>query len=546
MRSRERLNENNLRKFPGRLAFRDYGVITDSAHLDLQLGVRLMPKLNVHCLESRDTPAFLSGAEIVVGADAGSPALVRLIDPATQIEQATFLAFDANFYGGVRVAVGDVTGDGYPDLICAAGPSGGPVIKIYDGQTGATSSFFAYGSGFTGGVNIATGDVNGDGVDEIITGAGASGGPQVTVFNASGTALFNFFAYQSEVRSGVRVAAGDVTGDGKADIVTGPGYGGGPDIRVFDLTTGGSVRPRNGFFAYGSSFTGGVYVAAGDVDGDGVAEIVTGAGPGGAPQVSVFEGGGQQINSFFAYGTDFLGGVRVSTAQLTTDKQAQILTVAGTGGASQVNVYNVPNANPITSMFAFRMNQTTGFFIAGSPERLNIPSTPAATVDNAYANLQPATQATQPLTPITTTTQPYAYNDQYYSSYPWWWYGTGLGLGGFGGFGGFGGYYGGYYGPSYFDAPGLYAPLNSFYAPTFFDEPTYFDPGYYDPGTTFDDPGYYDPSGYPIDSNYYDTGFSDGFFDDGSFTGSGGFGSDYGFDDYGFDDYGFGGGFFDF
>ena len=501
-----------------------------------------MPKLTVHRLEARETPAFLSGAEIAVGADAGSPSVVRLIDPATQIEQSSFLAFDPNFYGGVRVAIGDVTGDGYPDLVCAAGPSAGPVVKIYDGKTGATSSFFAFGSTFSGGVNIAVGDVNGDGRDEIIAGAGASGGPQVTVFNSSGTALYNFFAYQSEVRSGVRVSAGDVTGDGKADIVTSPGYGGGPDVRVFDLTTaaGGSVRPRNGFFAYGASFTGGVYVATGDVDGDGKAEIITGAGPGGGPQVSVFNGDGRQVNSFFAYSTDFLGGVRVAAAELTGDKKAEILTVAGTGGASQVNVYELPNANPTTSLFAFPTNQTTGFFVAGSPERLNIASSSATVVANSYANLQPVDRANQTLTQSPSDSQiTIINNNNNNSSYPWWLYGAGLG------FGGFGGYYGNRYGSAFFDGPGLYAPLSSVYAPTFFQSPAYYgDPSYLSVpsiGGGGVDPGYYNPGGYPLDSNFYDPGFSSNSFSDSSFASN-----DFGGGDFFGGGSDFGGGFFNF
>jgi hypothetical protein len=140
----------------------------------------------VELLEGRDVLAFLSGAEVVVGAGPGGPPLVQLIDPSTGVVQDQFLAFDSTFYGGVRVAVGDVTGDGYPDLVVAAGPGGGPQVKVYNGQTGAVvSSFFAYDSGFTGGGNVAIGDVYGNGVDEIITGPGTVGGPEVNVFNIS-------------------------------------------------------------------------------------------------------------------------------------------------------------------------------------------------------------------------------------------------------------------------------------------------------------------------------------------------------------------------
>ena len=78
------------------------------------------------------------------------------------------------------------------------------------------------------------------------------------------------------------MAAGDVNGDGHADIITGAGAGGGPHVSVF---SGTDLSILASFFAYDPAFTGGVTVAAGDVNGDGLADIVTGAGAGGGPHV---------------------------------------------------------------------------------------------------------------------------------------------------------------------------------------------------------------------------------------------------------------------
>ena len=64
---------------------------------------------------------------------------------------------------------------------------------------------------------------------------------------------------------GVNVAAGDVTGDGIPDIIVGPGSGGGPNVKVFDGVTGAVVKD---FFAYDLTFMGGVFVGAGDFNGD--------------------------------------------------------------------------------------------------------------------------------------------------------------------------------------------------------------------------------------------------------------------------------------
>ena len=131
----------------------------------------------------------------------------------------------------------------------------------------AIDSFFAFQSSFTGGVRVAAGDVNGDGFADIITGAGAGGAPHVKVFTADPAggglqATKSFFAYPSAFTGGVRVAAGDVEGDGNADIIVAPGAGGGPLVKVFNGITGNTMQS---FFAYQSSFTGGVFVAYGQV-----------------------------------------------------------------------------------------------------------------------------------------------------------------------------------------------------------------------------------------------------------------------------------------
>jgi len=74
------------------------------------------------------------------------------------------------------------------------------------------------------------------------------------------------------------------------------------------------VEP-GGFMAYPEGFRGGVRVAALDVDGDGQAEILTGAGPGGGPHVRAIGPGLAEAASLFAYDPRFTGGVTVAGAE---------------------------------------------------------------------------------------------------------------------------------------------------------------------------------------------------------------------------------------
>ncbi|PIR95063.1 transporter, partial [Candidatus Falkowbacteria bacterium CG10_big_fil_rev_8_21_14_0_10_37_6] len=164
---------------------------------------------------------------------------------------------DKSFRNGVFVAAGDIDGDGTDEIIAGSGKDSLPKIKVFDGYGNLKSEFFAYAENFRGGVNVASGDIDGDGTDEIIAGAGNGGGPQVRIFDAKGVVKQQFFAYAENFRGGVNVASGDINQDGIDEIVTGAGQGGGPHVRVFDK----DHILLKGFFAYDNSMSGGVNVA---------------------------------------------------------------------------------------------------------------------------------------------------------------------------------------------------------------------------------------------------------------------------------------------
>src|SRR6266540_4239278 len=156
--------------------------------------------LSIELLEDRTVP---TSAMIAVGSGPGNLAIVRVIDSTTGADIRTFLPYGTTFTGGVNVALGNVNGDGTPDIITGVLGSGPSLIKVFDGATGIAIQDFIAFPGFLGGVSVAAGDVDNDGHADIIVGAGAGGGPHVKVFSGvTGAELASFFAYSPAFAGG--------------------------------------------------------------------------------------------------------------------------------------------------------------------------------------------------------------------------------------------------------------------------------------------------------------------------------------------------------
>jgi uncharacterized repeat protein (TIGR01451 family) len=182
---------------------------------------------------------------LAVGADAGGEPEGKVFGPQTGTLRFDFLAFDPSFHGGVRVAVGDINGDGIPDIIAAQGPgdlsSGDSLVHIYDGRTGQAlagplGSFDPF-PGFHGGLYVASADLNGDGFFDMVVAQDTGGQPRVKVYSGQdGRVLDDFLALDSSFAGGVRLAAGDVNGDGHS-----------PDRNTFSATTPRRAPPTSIF-----------------------------------------------------------------------------------------------------------------------------------------------------------------------------------------------------------------------------------------------------------------------------------------------------------
>ncbi|HQO11243.1 MAG: FG-GAP repeat protein [Parcubacteria group bacterium ADurb.Bin115] len=208
-------------------------------------------KINFIRLNPKDGVILLKKLAVWRGSGFTNGGFLRIFNSDGAQVRHGFFSYLSSLPSGSEILVDDFLNDGDNDYIFS---SDGKLFRQRHGQN--IWSLQPFAPGFKGKISLAAGDINGDGQMEIIIGAGKGGGPQVMVFSFEGKVLLNFFAYDKNFRGGVNVAAGDINGDGKDEIITGAGPGGGPHVRIFNHD--GQVI--SSFFAYSEDFKDGVSV----------------------------------------------------------------------------------------------------------------------------------------------------------------------------------------------------------------------------------------------------------------------------------------------
>jgi hypothetical protein len=286
--------------------------------------------------------ANVSGGMLLGSPGATSPGAVSVVTVYNSNGVATrsFAPF-ANYGGSLRTAYGDINGDGTADIIVATGQGSVPAVKAFDGKTNALiTSFLAYAQNYFGGVSIAAGDVNNDGFADIITGT-LTMSNHIKVFSGKdNTTLKSFMPYGSGYNGGVNIAAGDFTGDGKAEVIIGAAKNSSHTL-VLDVSSPsfGGYTVVQSFFAFANqNLAGGIFVAAADINGDGRADILAGTGSG-APQMRVYYGPNRTPGATVNLNPNFTGGVRVTIADVDGDGMVDLVGGAGPGYVPTIAVY---------------------------------------------------------------------------------------------------------------------------------------------------------------------------------------------------------------
>ena len=312
---------------------------------------------------SADVPA------LVLGTDDGCllAPWVKIINPTTGGLIRQFLAYEATFRGSVRVATGDLTGDGVAEIVVAPGRGRVGEIRVFTQQGVELTRYrtLPFGATWVGGVEVAVGDVNRDGTNDIIAGQ-ATGAGRVKVFQVLSPVatdpvvnvpIRSFRPFVSPYALGVMVAAGDFgtysggvktssAPDGRSEIVVGTNAGIRVQVRIYDASTVNPVLVTT-LLPFASTFTGGVSLSTGRYTIDNIDDVMIGAGVGGESRVQVYNGKNwnlrQNINAFSSFGRP---NAAVFAAMLDLDGDGVATDVYGvqgrnaTGGTNGVRRFN--------------------------------------------------------------------------------------------------------------------------------------------------------------------------------------------------------------
>ena len=340
--------------------------------------------VDVNLENNEDSASIVIDSLIVIGPDKTNASLpwIHLVGRETGELVGRFLAFDEEYRGGVRITTGDLTGDGAPEIVAVRGRNSTPDVRIFDLEGTLLHEVRVFPESFLGGVDIAVGDVDGDGRNDLIAGMSFQGS-QVVVFRnvtdpAPGSPLAfeqdkSFYPFGPSFIGGVVLAAADMgelegtlfhpTLDGTAEIIVGNEAGMRPTVKVFDYGTLQAVRT---FHPFTPSYLGGLSLDVARVNGDLIPDIIVGTSVLGGSIVEVLDGNvptKSTILSFVAYSQDetpsYNAPVRVAGVDSNGDGWADVIvTGQGTNGTTgTIKVFEA--TTPAALVGQFSGNQPT-------------------------------------------------------------------------------------------------------------------------------------------------------------------------------------------
>ncbi len=301
-------------------------------------------------------PAIAAGLILSQGPGPQNEAWVRVLN-ADLVPVLELDAFETTY--GASAVSADLNGDGYDEIVIAQGP--GPqnraLFRVFSRAGILIGEYPVFNAKY--GLTLSSGDLDGDWMDELVVGLGPD--PK----NPTDLKVLEFNGYSFDeslsirafdgLKYGVITAVGDIDGDFVPEILTvpGPGPQNPATVRVWKYD-GLNLTASGGFTAFEGTY--GATIATGDVDGDGIAEIVVGSGPNpqNDPIVRIFESDGSLASEILAYEGKYGYGANVTVVDLDGDGVDEIVTGIGPDprNNSWVKIFR-PDGTEITDFLGY-------------------------------------------------------------------------------------------------------------------------------------------------------------------------------------------------
>lgn len=275
--------------------------------------------------------------EIITIQSSGTKPALKVLTAAGKL-LATKTVTTSKYANSYMLTNGDVDSDGLNEVILAANGKAPSQVVIYsyaNSRLTQDKAFNPYAKTYAGGVTVALGDVDGDSKVEIVTAPNRGLVPEIGIFNNLGKREKKFNAYSSKDRNGVSVTLGDVNKDGVSEIITVPGKGSKSNVIIYTY----KGKKLTSWYAVSKSYRLGVTTRTIDIDADGTMEIVAMSLAGDQPGVYIYSWKGKLEKKFLALSKKFKGGVQAEIKDINDDLTYEIVT-AGRSGSSQINIFN--------------------------------------------------------------------------------------------------------------------------------------------------------------------------------------------------------------
>lgn len=275
---------------------------------------------------------------------------------------------------GARIARADVNLDGKDEIIVGAGPGGRPWVKVYKIDGTLLKKFKAFKKSYTGGVDVSAGDVNNDNIDEIVASKFSGNKSRVKVFNyLDKTVLFDRIIFPN-LSTGASISMGDVDSDGKADLIAGTSGSISSKIKFYNIRT----NNKNGrkldivLKPFVSTIKTGIDVANGDIDNDGFVEIGVSklSGDKGRIKILEYDTPGTELRKISVFRKNHKSGANIEMFDVNSDGKTEIIASSRKASNSQpkIKIFK-PNGKKYSDVFyPYAKNLKGGVVVAGVNE----------------------------------------------------------------------------------------------------------------------------------------------------------------------------------